>query len=73
MPGGRFRLEVKEWGKVLELQTVTGSQGGGSDKHRRRRSRAEAESSRGAWVQQLLATVQKVREGVPVMHSLRLP
>ncbi|PHJ23902.1 hypothetical protein CSUI_002246 [Cystoisospora suis] len=58
-PGGRFRLEIKDWGRVLELQTVTGSQGGGSGKHRRRRSRAEAESSRGAWVQQLLATMQK--------------
>lgn len=59
-PGGRFRLEIKDWGRVLELQTVTGSQGGRSGKHRRR-SRAEAESSRGAWVQQLLATMQKVR------------
>ncbi|KEP63649.1 UNVERIFIED_CONTAM: hypothetical protein HHA_232670 [Hammondia hammondi] len=55
--GGRFRLEFKNWRRSIELQAR--SDGSGKQK---RKNRLEAESSRGAWVQQLLATIQKAEQ-----------
>ncbi|KFH17292.1 hypothetical protein TGMAS_232670 [Toxoplasma gondii MAS] len=55
--GGRFRLEFKNWRRSIELQAR--SDGSGKKK---RKNRLEAESSRGAWVQQLLATIQKAEQ-----------
>ncbi|CBZ53476.1 conserved hypothetical protein [Neospora caninum Liverpool] len=57
LQGGRFRLEFKNWRRSLELQAGSCSSGKG-----KRRSRLEAGSCRGAWVQQLLATIQKAEQ-----------
>ncbi|PFH38548.1 hypothetical protein BESB_008900 [Besnoitia besnoiti] len=63
VPGGQFLLEFHEWGRTIEFRA--GACGGGK---RKRRSRAEAENSKGAWVQQLLATIQK---GEQIRESFR--